>query len=75
MRQGDGWPGADLGLTAREGEVLGYLAKGMDNRAIAQALYISEGTVKSHVKAILRKLGAKDRTQAASIALRRGLVR
>jgi DNA-binding NarL/FixJ family response regulator len=75
LREGSEWPGAHLGLTHREGEVLGHLAKGMDNRSIGQALYISEGTVKSHVKAILRKLGAKDRTQAASIALRQGLVR
>ncbi len=75
LREGNEWPGAHLGLTQREGEVLGHLAKGMDNRAIGQALYISEGTVKSHVKAILRKLGAKDRTEAASIALRQGLVR
>lgn len=75
MREGDGWPGAELGLTQREGEVLGCLAKGMSNRTIAHTLYITEGTVKSHVKAIFRKLGAKDRAQAVSIALRKGLVR
>jgi DNA-binding NarL/FixJ family response regulator len=75
MRKGDGWPGAELGLTPREGEVLAHLVRGMDNRAIAHALYIGEGTVKSHVKAILRKLGAKDRGQAISIALREGLAR
>lgn len=75
MREGSGWPGAELGLTEREGEVLGCLAKGMSNRTIAHTLYITEGTVKSHVKAILRKLGAKDRAQAVSVALRRGLVR
>jgi DNA-binding NarL/FixJ family response regulator len=75
LRGGDEWPGAQLGLTRREGEVLGHLAKGLDNRAIAHALYVSEETVKSHVKAILRKLGAKDRAQVVSIALRQGLVR
>ncbi len=75
LRGGDGWPGAQFGLTRREGEVLGYLAKGLDNRAIAHALYVSEETVKSHVKAILRKLRAKDRAQVVSIALRQGLVR
>ena len=75
LREGNEWPGAYLGLTQREGEVLSHLAKGMDNRAIAHTLYISEGTVKSHVKGIFRKLGAKDRAQAVSIALREGLVR
>ena len=75
LRSGWDWPGATLGLTEREGEVLAHLVKGLDNRAIGHALYISEDTVKSHVKAILRKLGARDRAQAVSIALRQGLVR
>lgn len=75
FRPGAGWPGAHRGLTQRESEVLQYLAKGMDNRSIGRALYISEDTVKSHVKAILRKLGARDRAHAVSIALREGLVR
>ncbi len=72
---GGDWPGAQLGLTPREGEVLAHLVKGLDNRAIGQALYISEDTVKSHVKAIFRKLGARDRGQAIAIALRKGLAR
>ena len=74
-RGGDYWPGAHLGLTQREGEVLVNLVKGLNNRDIAGALFISEDTVKSHVRSVLRKLGAKDRTQAVSIALRQGLVR
>jgi DNA-binding NarL/FixJ family response regulator len=74
LRKGTDWPGAHLGLTQREAEVLAHLVDGLDNRAIAQTLYISEDTVKSHMKSILRKLGAKDRGQAISIALRGGLV-
>jgi DNA-binding NarL/FixJ family response regulator len=69
------WPGADLGLTAREGEVLTQLVKGLDNRSIGRALFISEETVRTHVKAVLRKLEARDRVEAVSIALRRGIVR
>lgn len=72
---GRDWPGSQLGLTPREGEVLAHLANGLDNRSISQALYISEDTVKSHVKAIFRKLGARDRAQATAIALREGLAR
>jgi DNA-binding NarL/FixJ family response regulator len=75
MSAGREWPGAQLGLTQRESEVLTQLVKGLDNKAIGHALYISEDTVKSHVKAILRKLGVKDRSQAVALALRQGLVR
>jgi len=75
MSAGREWPGAQLGLTQRESEVLTELVKGLDNKAIGRALYISEDTVKSHVKAILRKLGVKDRSQAVALALRQGLVR
>jgi two-component system, NarL family, response regulator len=62
-------------LTPRQHEVLQCLAQGRSNLEIASTLYISEGTVKAHVKAILQKLGARDRTQAITIGLRRGLVR
>lgn len=75
FHKGMDWPGVQVGLTKREGDVLAQLVKGLDNRAIGHALYITEDTVKSHVKGILRKLGAKDRAQAISIALRGGLVR
>ncbi len=74
LRKGTDWPGAHLGLTQREAEVLTHLVDGLDNRAIANTLYISEDTVKSHMKSLLRKLNAKDRGQAISIALRSGLV-
>lgn len=75
LRAGSDWPGAHVGLTPREGEVLTHLVKGLDNKAIGHALYISEETVKSHVKAVFRKLGARDRAQAIAVALREGLVR
>ncbi|MFB9073466.1 response regulator transcription factor [Citricoccus parietis] len=58
-------------LTRRELEILGLVAEGLSNAAIAQRLVISEGTAKTHVKNILRKLGASNRTQAAAF-LRRG---
>ena len=61
-------------LTPRQREVLGCLAEGKSNIEIAKTLYISEGTVKAHVKAILQKLGARDRTQAIAISIKRGLV-
>jgi DNA-binding NarL/FixJ family response regulator len=73
MRVGDSWPGVHLGLTRREGDVLDELVKGLNNRQIAQALYISEDTVKTHVRAVLRKLGVRDRAGAVSFALRNGL--
>jgi two-component system NarL family response regulator len=62
-------------LTARQLDTLRLLVHGLSNREIARELNVTEGTVKAHVKAILFKMGARDRTQAASIALRRGLVR
>jgi two-component system NarL family response regulator len=62
-------------LSEREQEVLELVAQGSSNRDIAEALAISEGTVKSHVNHILGKLGVADRTQAAVHALRRGIVR
>lgn len=62
-------------LTPRQTEVLRCLSEGKSNLEVAQALFISEGTVKAHVKAILAKLDARDRTQALMIAFRRGLLR
>ena len=61
-------------LTAREQQVLVELARGRSNREIARALSVSEKTVKTHVSAILGKLGVQDRTQAALHAVRSGLV-
>jgi two-component system, NarL family, nitrate/nitrite response regulator NarL len=67
--------GADLeDLTAREREVLTFVATGLTNKAIAQRLAISDHTVKFHVAAILAKLGAESRTEAVHLAARRGLL-
>lgn len=62
-------------LTERETEVLGEVASGRSNAEIASRLFLGEGTVKTHVAAILRKLGVRDRTQAAVAAYELGLVR
>ena len=61
-------------LTVRELEVLRLVAGGNRNRDIAERLSISEETVKVHVKHVMEKLGASDRTQAVAIALRRGMI-
>jgi DNA-binding NarL/FixJ family response regulator len=65
----------DQMLTEREIEVLERIPAGMRNRDIADQLFISEETVKVHVGHILEKLGASDRTQAVTIAVRRGIIR
>ena len=65
---------SDEDLTVREIEVLRNVAGGNRNRDIGNLLYISEDTVKVHVKHIMDKLGAKDRTQALAIAVRRGII-
>jgi DNA-binding NarL/FixJ family response regulator len=62
-------------LTDRELEVLQLLVQGNTNRDISEVLCVAEGTVKFHVRNILDKLGAGDRTQAVTIALKRGLAR
>lgn len=61
-------------LTEREIEVLSHIAGGNRNRDIAEKLFISEATVKVHIKHIIEKLGASDRTQAVAIGLRRGII-
>jgi DNA-binding NarL/FixJ family response regulator len=61
-------------LTSRERDVLRLLSLGQCNKAIARELEIAVGTVKSHVKAIMEKLDASSRTEAASIATQRGMV-
>lgn len=61
-------------LTPREREVLTLLGQGMSNRQIADALYIAEKTVKTHMSSILTKLRVTDRTQAALYAVRHGVV-
>lgn len=64
----------DEGLTDREIEVLRYVAEGNRNRDIAEKLFISEETVKVHIKHVMEKLGASDRTQAVAIGVRRGFI-
>jgi DNA-binding NarL/FixJ family response regulator len=61
-------------LSEREMEILRMMAKGQTNREIAQRLYLAEGTVKNYVSAILNKIGARDRTQAALMAQKLGLL-
>ena len=61
-------------LTSRELEVLRMVAKGLGNKEIAAALNIAEVTVKLHVSHVLEKLGVKDRTEAATAALQRGVI-
>lgn len=65
---------SDEALTNREVEILQQVAEGNRNRDIAERLFISEGTVKVHIKHIMEKLGANDRTQAITIAVRRGII-
>jgi DNA-binding NarL/FixJ family response regulator len=63
------------GLSPRELEVLAHLAAGLSNKEISAALDMAGSTVKHHLERIFAKLGAKDRTQAVTIAVRRGIVR
>jgi DNA-binding NarL/FixJ family response regulator len=58
------WPGPDLGLTLREGEVALFLAQGLRNRDIASALWVSENTVKTHLKSIFQKTAVRSRGEA-----------
>jgi DNA-binding NarL/FixJ family response regulator len=64
----------DDALTSREIDVLRLIAAGNANKLVADQLSISEGTVKGHVKNILSKLGASDRTHAVTVALKRGII-
>ena len=64
----------DDALTEREIDVLRHVASGNRNREIGERLFISEETVKVHIKHIMEKLGASDRTQAVAIAIRRGII-
>ncbi|MGH3686886.1 MAG: response regulator [Pseudonocardiaceae bacterium] len=73
LRGGEFWPGASLGLTQRESEVLALMVAGLSNRAIAGRLTVSEETVKTHARGIYRKLDVPDRSGAVAAALREGV--
>jgi DNA-binding NarL/FixJ family response regulator len=64
----------EVALTPRETEVLSLVARGLGNKEVGNLLGTAPGTVKAHVQSILSKLGAKDRTHAVTIALRRGII-
>jgi len=65
---------ANAGLSPREGEVLHLVAQGATNKEIADSLFISENTVKTHLKSIMEKLHLANRSQAAAYAIQKGLV-
>jgi DNA-binding NarL/FixJ family response regulator len=73
LHSGEFWPGAHLGLTHRESEVLEQMVRGLSHRAVARHLVMGEETVKTHARSIYRKLGVGDRAQAIAAALREGL--
>lgn len=75
LTHGHIWPGSEMGISERESDVLRLIVDGLNNRAVAEKLFISEDTVKTHVRAIFRKLGVSDRSQAVALALREGLFR
>lgn len=73
LDRGEFWPGAHLGLSQRESEVLELMVHGNSNRAVAARLMLGEETIKTHVRSIFRKLEVSDRTQAVALALREGI--
>jgi NarL family two-component system response regulator LiaR len=74
LASGEPAKSANSPLTTRETDVLRLIAEGVGNAEIAQRLHIGLGTVKGHIRDILEKLAASDRTQAAVLALRRGFI-
>jgi DNA-binding NarL/FixJ family response regulator len=68
-------PGATIDLTRRERQVLQLVADGLANREVGSVLYVTEDTVKSHIRHILVKLGATSRANAVAIGIRAGLIR
>lgn len=62
------WPGRDIGLTERESELLSLLPTGLTNSELGKRLYVSENTIKTHLRHLYAKLGVRNRAQAASFA-------
>ena len=73
LNAGEFWPGARLGLTQRESEVLSLLVANHSNKGIAGKLVVSEDTIKTHIRGLYRKLGVSERGGAIAAALREGL--
>jgi len=63
-----------LGITPREVEILGLISQGLSNREIAEKLFVSENTIKTHSSRVFDKLGARRRTQAVQIGKQFGLI-
>jgi two-component system, NarL family, response regulator LiaR len=62
------WPGREIGLTERESEILSLLPEGLTNRELGSQLFVSENTIKTHLRSLYTKLGVRNRAQAASLA-------
>jgi DNA-binding NarL/FixJ family response regulator len=62
------WPGREMGLTERESEILSLLPAGLTNRELGSQLFVSENTIKTHLRSLYTKLGVRNRAQAASLA-------
>ena len=62
------------GFSSREIEVMGLMAKGLSNKDIADSLFLSESTVKTHIQSIFHRLKVKDRTEAVMVAIKKGLI-
>jgi NarL family two-component system response regulator LiaR len=62
------WPGREMGLTERESEILSLLPTGLSNRELGRQLYVSENTIKTHLRSLYAKLGVRNRAQAAALA-------
>ncbi len=75
LDRGEFWPGAALGLSERESEVLELIVRGKSNKNIAEDLMLGDETIKTHVRSLYRKLGVTDRAQAVAYALREGTFR
>jgi two-component system, NarL family, response regulator LiaR len=68
------WPGRGVGLTPREAEILTLIARAFSNQEIAEALYLSVNSVKTHIRTAYRKIGVRRRPQAVVWAIERGFV-